>query len=581
MAGTHLDTDVSVPQMRAPAEVMSTSHGKHLGPPPLRPPDPGAAASWTRSRHPRRIAAAIALIGIALSVAAAWAAGHIDNKTEQSLLEGQTHQAAGVLSAAVLLVQQPLQASLAVQQAAPPAGRGRAFEHYMTPQLGPDRLLQSASLWVRSGGKLERIASAGTRPIMKPSAPATIAYLRHAFAIKTVTVRSTTVAGRIHVVYALADPANDAVVYVERTIPANRRTPVDKDSAFRDLHYAIYLGSSAASGTLLTTDVNPSSLPFDGVTTHESVPFGDSTLTLLTTPRDHLGSDLSRELPWFLLVGGLLLTAAAARTGEQLAGGRQTAEQDAATITSLYERTEGLYGQQRELFVSLQQALLPHINPEVPNLELASRYVAGARGLDIGGDWYSIIALDDERFGFVVGDVSGRGVDAVAVMAQVRFTIRAYLVDGDDPATALEKCVPQFDISVDGHLTTALVGVGDWRTGEITLASAGHPPPVLLTEAGPSFVDVTPGRPLGTGTDTYPVTTFSMPAGSTLFCYTDGLVERRGEDIDDGLARLSRVLDGAAAGSVEDLATHAVDTLRHEDAADDIAILAIRWRGDR
>ncbi|HET6165493.1 MAG TPA: PP2C family protein-serine/threonine phosphatase [Marmoricola sp.] len=580
MTGTHVDPTVTVPPTRAAADeaVAPAVPPRHAA-----PPEPGSArdTATERHRHPRRVAAIIALVGIALSVASAWAAARIDRNTEQSLLDGQTRQAAAVLSAAIMVVQQPLEGALDVQAAARPGDRARVFRHYMSAHLGPDLLLQNASLWVRRDGRLERIASVGPRPAMRPASSDTRAYLRRAFTSKTTTVRFVTVAGRIHVVYARADPADGAVVYAERVIPENRRSPIAGDSAFHDLHYALYLGRTTKPSALATTDVDPSTLPFDGRTARQAVPFGDNVLTLVATARGHLGSDLSSMLPWFLLVGGLLLTAAATRTGRRLALGRQTAEGDAATISALFDRAERLYDQQRELFVSLQRALLPHVNPEVPNLELASRYVAGARGLDIGGDWYSIIDLEDGRFGFVVGDVSGRGVEAVAVMAHARFTIRAYLVDGDDPATVLEKCGPQFDIALDGHLTTALVGIGDWRSGEITLASAGHPPPVLLTDAGPTFVDVSPGRPLGTGVDRFEMTTVTMPAGSTLFCDTDGLVERRGEDIDAGLDRLAGVLADAAGASAEGLVTRTVDTLRHDDTADDIAILAIRWTGHR
>ena len=110
---------------------------------------------------------------------------------------------------------------------------------------------------------------------------------------------------------------------------------------------------------------------------------------------------------------------------------------------------------------------------------------------------------------------------------------------------------------------------------------AGHPPPVLLTDAGPTFVEVSPGRPLGTGIAPYHSTTITIPRGSTLFCYTDGLVERRGEDIDVGLDRLATVLAGAAERSVEELVEHALHTLRHDDASDDIATLAIRWTEGR
>lgn len=548
---------------------------------PAGPPPSGLdVPPRDRARHPRRVAAVVALVGVALTVASALAADRIDSNTEQRLLDGQARQAAAVLSTAITGIQQPLEGALALQRALGDPGDATAFQQFMTGQVGEGKVFQTASLWLRRDGELDRVATTGAPPAMPPKAAETRAHLARAFDSKTTTVRFVDVGARTQIVYVRADPASGWLVYAERSIAANRRAPVDDDSAFNDIHYAIYLGDEVRADALSTTDVDPATLPFDGPTAREEVPFGDNVLVLAVTPRDHLGGELSRRLPWMLLVVGLLLTAVATRAGQQLARGRQTAEQDADTITALYERAETLYGQQRELFVSLQRALLPHVNPEIPQVELATEYVAGARGLDIGGDWFSIIGLDESRFGFVVGDVSGRGVDSVAVMAQARFTIRAYLVDGDGPSAALEKCAPQFDIARDGHMTTVLVGVGDWRTGEVTLANAGHPPPVLLSGDGASFVEVPPGRPLGTGIAAYPSVTVQMAPGSTLFCYTDGLVERRGEDIDVGLARLAGVLVDAGQASVDRLVEHALDTMRSDDAPDDIAVLALRWTGD-
>ncbi len=212
-------------------------------------------------------------------------------------------------------------------------------------------------------------------------------------------------------------------------------------------------------------------------------------------------------------------------------------------------------------------------------MEVAAEYVAGGHGIDIGGDWYSAIALDDDTFGFVVGDVSGHGIDAVAEMARARFTLRAYLFDGASPEAALEKCARQFDISTDGHLVTALVGVGNRRTGDVTVASAGHPPPVLLSEGTATFVDVSPGVPLGAGRSSYRSTTFTMSPGSTLIVYTDGLVERRGEAIEAGMQRLLGTVEPVAGLPLADLIDAALTAHEHNEVADDVAVLALR-RGD-
>ena len=320
-----------------------------------------------------------------------------------------------------------------------------------------------------------------------------------------------------------------------------------------------------------TTNVDPASLPLDGNTFEETIPFGDTVLTLETNPRRHLGASLSQQLPWILLMTGLLLTATAALVAHQLVRGRRVAEGHTETITALYERVDSLYEEERALFVRLQRALLPQTNPQIPRIEMAAEYVAGTQGIDIGGDWYSVIAISDEEFAFVVGDVSGRGVDAVAVMAHARFTLRAYLVDGQSPSAALEKCSRQFDISVDGHMTTALVGVGNWRTGVVTLANAGHPAPLLLTEDRPEFVATPVGPPLGTGSSAYESCEFTMPVGSTLILYTDGLIERRTEDIATGMDRLARTVAPMSSVPLQTMVGEVLRGLNDPTASDDIA----------
>ena len=271
-----------------------------------------------------------------------------------------------------------------------------------------------------------------------------------------------------------------------------------------------------------------------------------------------------------------MLTFVASLVARQLVRSRSEAENNTETITALYERVDVLYEQQRDLFVRLQRALLPHVNPNIPQVEIASRYVAGAQGVDIGGDWYSVIDVDKDQYAFVVGDVSGHGVDAVAVMAHARFTLRAYLVDGNSPQKALEKCSRQFDISVDDHMITATVGIGNWGTGEIAVASAGHLPPLLISSDQVEYLPIPVGPPLGIGPSLYEHATFTMPVGSTLILYTDGLIERRTEDIDTGMRRLADVVTPISDEPLEALVSQVVTSLRDEQAADDIALLALR-----
>jgi serine phosphatase RsbU (regulator of sigma subunit) len=137
-------------------------------------------------------------------------------------------------------------------------------------------------------------------------------------------------------------------------------------------------------------------------------------------------------------------------------------------------------------------------------------------------------------------------------------------------------CSRQLDIEVDGHFATVLVGVGDLRSREITLANAGHLSPLLISGNEASFVDTSVGVPIGIGPATYAETTVAMSAGSTLLAFTDGLIERRGEDIDRGFQRLANAATGMDA-TLEGVLTRLLTAVAEDTAGDDIAILAFRW----
>lgn len=527
-------------------------------------------------RHPLLLTAAIVALGAVLTAVFAWGVAQVDRNTEERLLEVQTRQAATVLSTAILALESPMRVALRVQASTGSVDSTRAFEESMRDSVGPDKAFLSASLWKRSGSGYKQLSSMGAPRGLAPESNELQQHLSSAFSTSTSVVKQFDVGDRVRIAYAVADPVSDLIVYTERAIPANRRAPVDRDSAYADIDYAIYLGTATTLENLSTTDVDPARLPFTGLTDRRAVPFGDTELTLVTTPSRHLGSSLSQWLPLIVVVGGAFLTLASAAVVRRLVQSRLQAEANTSTIATLYSNVDSLYGQQRELFVQLQRALLPQILPTIRDFDVASAYVAGAEGVDIGGDWYSLIGTDEDQFAFVVGDVSGRGVDAVAVMAHARFTLRAYLIDGDSPEVALEKCSHQFDITVDHHMTTALVGVGNARTGELRVASAGHPLPLLISGDDSQFVPIPVGPPLGTGPASYKSTTLELPRGSTLIAYTDGLIERRDEDIDTGMQRLAEVAREGVEASPDGLVTHLLDSLRSPDAADDIATLVLR-----
>lgn len=505
----------------------------------------------------------ISVVGVALTGTAAWTSRHLDQVTEQRLLDQQTKQAGAVLSTAVLLIELPLANAVAVLSHSP-QGQTVEAQRLLAKSVGAQQTFVTASIWQRQGRTIRRMDTVGARPALPPTSPTTHALLASAFGKKTFTVTAVAVGTQRRIVYVLADPGSGYVVYAERAVPADRRAPVASNSAFAELHYAIYLGRPTPSN-LSTTDVNPADLPFRGATSMVTVPFGDSDLTLITSAHGHLGATLSKWLPLLLLLGGLFLTAAAVVVSRLLDQRRRAAEHNAAIAVGMSER--------------LQRALLPLKIPPVPQLEVAVEYVAGDAGVAIGGDWYSFVALDPDHYGFVVGDVSGRGIDAVAVMARARFTLRAYLLRGDSPEVALSASSHHFDINDDDHIATTIVGIGNWRTGEVSVANAGHCRPLIVSSQGARFADVATGPPLGTGPYSYRPTSFTLTPGDTVFCYTDGLVERRTENIDAGMDRLAAVVAEVKERSVQDVVAHAVSTMRSAHVDDDIAILAFRWIG--
>ena len=377
--------------------------------------------------------------------------------------------------------------------------------------------------------------------------------------------------------YAVALPGTDRrfAVYAERPLPADRHAKVAQNSAFSDLSYAIYLGGSTRPSDLLTTDFDH--FPVSGKTATVTVPFGDTVLTTVVRANTPLGGALSSDLPWIVGVAGLLIATGAALLAGRLIRRRQDAEVAEHSVRYANDELARLYGQQRTIAETLQRALLPQFLPEIPGLEIAARYLPGAQGTEIGGDWYSVLPLTGERFVFVIGDVSGRGISAASIMARLRFTIRAHALDGDLPAVVLDKCTRQLDIDTDGHFATVLVGIHDMKTGELTLANAGHLRPLLLSPDRTEFIETPSNRPVGIAGTPYSSVTVSITGPATLLAFTDGLVESRNEILDVGMKRLAEAARDCCEQRVDDMLDHILNELGAANSEDDIALLGLRW----
>jgi GAF domain-containing protein len=234
------------------------------------------------------------------------------------------------------------------------------------------------------------------------------------------------------------------------------------------------------------------------------------------------------------------------------------------------------YAFERDTAGALQRSLLPRSTPTTALLTTAARYLAGAQGTQVGGDWYDVIPVDEGRFVVIVGDVMGRGVRAAAVMGQLRATVRAYAVDGHRPADLLRR-LDRVVQSLGGvHFTTCVVGLLDPVSRELCVAVAGHLPPLVVRPDGDAdYLELDPGLPLGVGGADFVEQSITLEPGSTVLLYTDGLVEGRGLSVEEGMTALRDAVR-APVRSAEELCDRVLAAMgRDGDHDDDTAVLAL------
>jgi serine phosphatase RsbU (regulator of sigma subunit)/anti-sigma regulatory factor (Ser/Thr protein kinase) len=269
--------------------------------------------------------------------------------------------------------------------------------------------------------------------------------------------------------------------------------------------------------------------------------------------------DLAESRP-FTLEDQTLLTVLAGRLGQGLQRVHQV-------------------DQQRETALALQHAIL---GPAQLPRGFSVRYQAASRPLQVGGDWYDIVDLEDGRIGFVVGDCVGHGLAAATVMGQVRSACRALLFENPSPAAALSG-LDRFAARLPGaQSTTAVCAVLNPDTGELVYSSAGHPPPVLVDADGTTRM-LDDGHTIALGVRpnwSRPEGHVIIPARATLLLYTDGLVERRRTALDEGLSRLATAVQDGRLATLDDLADQVMSSLAPSDGyQDDVVLLLYRHPG--
>ncbi|MFK4225866.1 SpoIIE family protein phosphatase [Streptomyces sp. NPDC019890] len=258
-------------------------------------------------------------------------------------------------------------------------------------------------------------------------------------------------------------------------------------------------------------------------------------------------------------------------------------EQDCVLIDELVARAAlnidnaRMFTSQRAAALTLQRSLTNSSLPDVRNLDLTGRYLP-ASDHEVGGDWYDVIPLPDSRTGLVIGDVMGHGIHAAAVMGQLRTAVRTLARLDIPPAQMLRS----LDLVVadlgENEMATCIYAVHDPAAGGCLIARAGHPPPAVADGRGAiAFLDGPPGTPLGAGGQDFQTEHVPLPPGSLLVLYTDGLIEARDRDIDQGMQQLAQALRHLDH-PLKEICDRILGRLLPSTAQDDVAVLLARTR---
>jgi serine phosphatase RsbU (regulator of sigma subunit) len=520
---------------------------------------------------------AVLIVVLAVAGALAGVSESVFTHNENRLLKLRVKEAGSVLTAGLIDTQTPLASAAELADAT--NGNVQRFQRLVAPYVAPGltQTFVSVSLWRLDAPNRGPLAVAGAAPKLQTAmgdVPGLFARVAHTSKLSVIGLLAPP-SRRLGYAFSTPGSTGRFVVYAEKNIPSNRQSKIQKNQAFSDLNYALYLGRSERPRNLLLTSV--SRLPLPGRQASLTVQFGDNHVTLAMTPRQALAGSLPQRLPWIIAIGGIILAIGASMVTSRLIQRRRDAEDLAGRLETSASENRRLYAEQRSIARTLQHAMLPDALPEVHGMQTSARYEAGEEGMEIGGDWYDLIPIDDRRLLLVVGDVSGRGLRAATTMASLRYAIHAYAAQNDSPALILTKLSRLVDVGDSGQLATILCALVDIDAHTVTVTSAGHLPPLLISGGDARYIESAVGLPIGVETHaSYSSTTVTATGPATLLAFTDGLVERRGENLDAGLERL-REAARADASELPELLRGLVTDLHHEPSTDDTAIVGLRW----
>ncbi|MCC6433781.1 MAG: serine/threonine-protein phosphatase [Acidimicrobiales bacterium] len=518
----------------------------------------------------RRAGLAVLVALLALTALGCVLTQIVHGQTERRLLQQRTNEAALVLHQAISTVQAPLLAAAGVADLPDGSDAARAL---VSDLVGEQRSFAAAELY-----ELE-----ATEPLWSLAGPSQL-HAAGADRVREMFVQ-TVAAPELAVIpllegadrrlgYAVRSAGGTRVVYAESALP--RRTSGPRAAGpFAELDYALYLGDGSSQQDLLYASV--AEVPIRGRTASSTVVFGDERLTLVTTTSVPLGGALSHQLPWFVGVGGLLLSVLGAGATDRVVGGRVRAEQLAADVSGLYEA-------ERTRNVTLQRSLLPRRLHPPPGSTVEVRYWPADTDGQVGGDFYDAFPLGGNRWAITIGDVCGKGVEAASLTSATRHTIRAaaqHVTSLVDVLRWTHEAI--VELEADTFCTVCLVVVEPAADGGATIevALAGHPQPLLRRTDGSVGGIGRHGTVLGLVEPRIHVTRHRIEPGDVLLLYTDGLTDAP-DDRALSEADLARLLAAGGAGALGDVAEEIRRAIEHErpsGSGDDAAVLLFRIDG--
>jgi serine phosphatase RsbU (regulator of sigma subunit) len=539
---------------------------------PSAPPDsrnPVERGSWRRWPWlPLAVLLGSLIIFAALSVAS-WM---LYDQAEQRLLEERTGEVAQVLAVAVGNLQAPVESAATI--AGFSEGNPEYFVASMADEVGPPpRRFTSAVLYRVADG--QPVAALGDPVAVTAEGPTSVAGIA-----ETATANGFVIVDLIssdrRLGYAAVDHAKapQFLVYGERQLNPDPNVRTRTDEPFAQLNYAIYLNDELPDH-LISSSLPSDNLPIDGRRESATSPFGDQQLLVVMTPIGQLSSWLFANLWWIVGAAGVMFSIGAAWLTRSLYKRRE----EALTLANENAR---LYDEQRHIAETLQLSLLPQVLEPPPGGHVTARYWPAGEASLIGGDFYDAFRVDADRWGVVIGDVCGKGIDAAAITGLVRHTVRAAARNATSPADVLRdvhRALSDHQPSTFCTVCFFYVNVDHDGSQSLTIALGGHPAPVLRRADGAVREIGVAGSLLGIFEPVLTDTTVPVAPGDTLVLYTDGLTDAPSDQAVP-IAELLELLGAEGDESVELLADSIRPLKRRRrprGSNDDTAIVVLRF----